>query len=109
MKRQPRPVSRTVLSVSLPVKPDWVNANRAAGMTGATLSAFVREAVRLHAQRILDARMRGRKRLEVIVHELLHALNPTQSEEHVEQQGKDIARVLWTLGYREVSDGKGND
>ncbi len=56
MKRQPRPVSRTVLSVSLPVKPDWVNANRAAGMTGATLSAFVREAVRLHAQRILDAK-----------------------------------------------------
>jgi len=58
-----------------------------------------------HPRIILDARMRGRKRLEVIVHELLHALNPTQSEEHVEQQGKDIARVLWALGYREVKDG----
>ena len=57
-----------------------------------------------HPRIILDARMRGRKKLEVIVHELLHALNPTQSEEHVEQQGKDIARVLWALGYREVSD-----
>jgi Zn-dependent peptidase ImmA (M78 family) len=54
---------------------------------------------------ILDARMRGRKKLEVLVHELLHALNPTQSEEHVEQQGKDIAKVLWALGYREVQDG----
>jgi hypothetical protein len=32
-------------------------------------------------------------------------LNPTQSEEHVEQQGKDIARVLWSLGYREVQNG----
>jgi hypothetical protein len=50
---------------------------------------------------ILDARMRGRKKLEVLV-----ALNPTQSEEHVEQQGKDIARVLWSLGYREVPHGK---
>lgn len=58
-----------------------------------------------HPRIILDARMRGRKKLEVLVHELLHALNPTQSEEHVEQQGKDIARVLWSLGYREVSDG----
>ena len=58
-----------------------------------------------HPRIILDARMRGRKKLEVLVHELLHALNPTQSEEHVEQQGKDIARVLWSLGYREVSHG----
>lgn len=54
---------------------------------------------------IIDSRLRGRKRLEVLVHELLHAMNPTISEEHVTQQGKDIARVLWTLGYREVSDG----
>ena len=58
-----------------------------------------------HPRIILDARMRGRKKLEVLVHELLHALNPTQSEEHVEQQGKDIARVLWALNYREANDG----
>jgi hypothetical protein len=61
-----------------------------------------------HPRIILDARMRGRKKLEVLVHELLHALNPTQSEEHVEQQGKDIARVLWSLGYREVPHGNDN-
>ena len=61
-----------------------------------------------HPRIILDARMRGRKKLEVLVHELLHALNPTQSEEHVEQQGKDIARVLWSLQYREVPHGQGD-
>lgn len=55
-----------------------------------------------HPRILVDENLRGRKRLEVIVHELLHALNPTQSEEHVDQQGKDIARVLWSLGYREV-------
>ena len=49
--------------------------------------------------------LRGRHKLTILTHELLHALNPTQSEEHVEQQGKDIAKVLWSLNYREVNDG----
>lgn len=26
--------------------------------------------------------------------------NPTQSEEHVTQQGDDLTRILWALGYR---------
>lgn len=55
---------------------------------------------------LLDDRLRGRHKLTILVHELLHALNPTQSEEHVEEQGKAIARVLWSLGYREVKDGE---
>ncbi len=44
-------------------------------------------------------------KLTIIVHELLHALYPTASEEHTEQAGKDIAKVLYSLGYREVQDG----
>jgi hypothetical protein len=50
--------------------------------------------------------LKGRHMLTIIVHELLHALYPTGSEEHTEQAGKDIARVLWSLGYREVDDGR---
>lgn len=49
--------------------------------------------------------LRGRHRLTIIVHELLHALYPTASEEHTEQAGKDISKVLWSLSYREVIDG----
>lgn len=49
--------------------------------------------------------LRGRHRMTIIVHELLHALFPTASEEHVEQAGKDISKVLYSLGYREVNDG----
>jgi hypothetical protein len=49
--------------------------------------------------------LRGRHKLTIIVHELLHALYPTASEEHTEQAGKDIAKVLWALNYREVTDG----
>lgn len=47
---------------------------------------------------------KGRAGLELLIHELLHALNPTQSEEHVSQQGADIARVLWALGWRRKED-----
>ena len=49
--------------------------------------------------------LRGRHRLTIIIHELLHALYPTASEEHTEQAGKDIAKVLWSLSYREFTDG----
>jgi hypothetical protein len=49
---------------------------------------------------LIDSSLSGKRRLEVEVHEFLHAANPTQSEEHVSQQGSDLARILWALGYR---------
>ena len=49
--------------------------------------------------------LKGRHKLTIIVHELIHALFPTASEEHVEQAGKDISKVLYSLGFREVQDG----
>lgn len=53
---------------------------------------------------LIDERLRGRARLETIIHESLHALNPTHSEEHVTQQAADIARILWFLGYRPTEE-----
>ena len=47
---------------------------------------------------------RGVKELEVLIHEMLHAINFLQfSEEFVRQVARDIARVLWRLGYRKVA------
>lgn len=52
MPRKPsRP--RAVLSLSLPLDPDYVRAHRAAVVKGETLAAFVREAMRQRANRIL--------------------------------------------------------
>ncbi len=48
--------------------------------------------------------LRGRHRLTIIVHELLHALYPTASEEHTEQAGKDIAKVLLLPRFSTASD-----
>lgn len=49
---------------------------------------------------LIDERLTGRQRLNTEIHEFLHAANPTQSEEHVSQQGDDLTRILWALGYR---------
>jgi hypothetical protein len=49
---------------------------------------------------LIDERLTGRRRLNTEIHEFLHAANPTHSEEHVSQQGDDLTRILWTLGYR---------
>jgi|GEM_PF-3585897 len=46
---------------------------------------------------ILHDGMRGKHRLTVLIHELLHAIFPQASEEVIEQAGKDLARVLLTL------------
>ena len=55
---------------------------------------------------LIDEKLRGGTRLETIVHELLHAsLGPTISEESVTEAAKVIRRTLWSLGYREVTDG----
>lgn len=57
---------------------------------------------------LIDSRLKGRARLETEIHEFLHAANPTHSEEHVTQQGKDLARILWCLGYRLREDANGS-
>lgn len=49
---------------------------------------------------LIDERLKRRARLETIIHELLHVLFPTVSEEHVTEAARYIARILWALGYR---------
>lgn len=44
--------------------------------------------------------LKGRLRLDTVVHELLHALHPELEESVVEDSATAIARVLWKLGYR---------
>ena len=50
-----------------------------------------------HPRIVLHDGMRGKHRLTVLIHELLHAIFPQASEEVIEQAGKDLAKVLWTL------------
>lgn len=49
---------------------------------------------------LIDARLRGRARLETEIHEALHQLFPDLAEETVSGAGRDLARILHSLGYR---------
>jgi hypothetical protein len=48
----------------------------------------------------LDERLRGEEHLEVLVHESMHALQPHHDEAVVERDAKNLARILWSEGYR---------
>ena len=52
----------------------------------------------------IDSGLKGEERLEVIIHECLHASDWRASEEHVESTALSIANILWRLGYRHESD-----
>lgn len=40
--------------------------------------------------------------LETLIHEALHGCNWHAKEELVENTAKDVARLLWRLGYRKI-------
>lgn len=52
----------------------------------------------------LDARLKGKKHLEIIIHEILHILNPTDTELAIIKKSITLTKVLWKEGYRRVDD-----
>lgn len=53
----------------------------------------------------VDSRLTGEARLEVLIHEILHACDWYRDEEWVGPVARDAARALWRLGYRGPDDG----
>jgi hypothetical protein len=49
---------------------------------------------------VLDARLKGKKHLEVCVHECLHYLWPEASEEEITKKAILLTNTLWEEGYR---------
>lgn len=52
---------------------------------------------------LIDERLNGRAKLETLIHECLHVCYPSASEEHITESARDIGRILWHLGYREIT------
>lgn len=50
---------------------------------------------------LIDVSLRGAQRLEIALHELLHAYDPDLPERRVRVMGRTLARALWRLGYRD--------
>lgn len=47
----------------------------------------------------ISSKLRGEERLNVLIHEMVHAAGWHLDEEFVDQFGTDAARVLRALGY----------
>jgi hypothetical protein len=51
----------------------------------------------------ISPRLKGRRRLEVVIHECLHAEYPSidgNEEEWVDTAALNISKLLWRMGYR---------
>lgn len=52
----------------------------------------------------IDVRARGKKHLEILIHECEHYLQPLLSEEEVTRIAVRLAKTLWYEGYRRIDN-----
>ena len=57
----------------------------------------------------LDERIKGKKHLEVLVHECLHLLYPHLEEDEVIRDSIRIIKTLWGEGYRRTEQGSSHE
>jgi len=50
----------------------------------------------------LSKKLKGRKHLEIIVHEKFHILFPQYDEMEIREMARKMSRILWNDGYRKV-------
>ena len=52
----------------------------------------------------IDPRLRGKKHLEILLHEALHVLYPAASEEEVIENSIELTKLLWKQHYRRIDN-----
>jgi hypothetical protein len=52
----------------------------------------------------LDTRLKGKKHLEILHHELCHLLFPKLSEEEIIKKSVVFTNILWEQGYRRIDN-----
>ena len=50
----------------------------------------------------IDSRLKSKKHLEVLIHEILHILNPKDSEDMIIKKSVTLTKILWQEGYRRI-------
>ena len=53
---------------------------------------------------VVDASLKGKKHLEILIHESLHHLMPEATEKEVESWAIRLTKTLWHEKYRRVED-----
>lgn len=52
----------------------------------------------------IDERLKGKKKLEIIIHEVMHLLNPADDEDEVVRKSVLLTNTLWHEKYRVVDN-----
>ena len=52
----------------------------------------------------IDERLKGKKKMEIIIHEVMHLLNPTDEEDEVVRKSVLLTNTLWHERYRVVDN-----
>lgn len=52
----------------------------------------------------IDERLRGKKAMEILIHELMHLTNPEDDEKTIIRKSVILTKVLWKEGYRKIDD-----
>ena len=55
----------------------------------------------------LDKSLKGKKHLEILLHEVLHLLLPEAEEEEIVKKSVTLCNTLWHEKYRRVDDKEG--
>lgn len=50
----------------------------------------------------IDPALKGKHKLEIIIHEAMHILNPEWNENEVVHKSRQLARVLWKERFRQI-------
>jgi hypothetical protein len=50
----------------------------------------------------IEERLKGKKHLEIVVHEVLHLLFPEASEDEIVKKSVALTKILWKENYRRV-------
>ena len=52
----------------------------------------------------IDERLKGKKHCEILIHEVLHLLNPKDDEKTIIRKSVTLTKILWNEGYRRIDD-----
>jgi hypothetical protein len=52
----------------------------------------------------VDIRLKGRKAMEILIHEICHILAPDDNEEEVVRKSIILTKTLWHEGYRKIDN-----
>ena len=54
----------------------------------------------------IDSRLKGKKHLEILIHETLHLLYPDDSEDEIVERSIILTNLIWKQRYRRLEEEK---